>query len=209
LRADITERGVLVPVVTDQHGNVLDGHHRKEIAGELGIDYRTDVVQVADDDEARSVARMYNLARRHLTREQKRELIAEEIKARPDRSDREIGRMMRCDHKTVGSVRRELAGEIPHPAGLTPAQRTLADAHFALMRSRTLVMIADRQRFIIENDAAGEPLFGMFTLATAEDFVGLDTAVICEASRRFTQWACTSEQTRGVLWMDPDDWTPA
>lgn len=68
-------------------------------------------------------------------------------------------------------------------------------------------MIADRQRYITENHAEGKPLWGWWTLWTEEDLDGTDTAVLCEASRRFTQWACTSEQTRGVLWLDPDDWT--
>ena len=37
LKADIALRGVLVPVEYDEAGNVLDGHHRKRIAAELGI----------------------------------------------------------------------------------------------------------------------------------------------------------------------------
>jgi ParB-like chromosome segregation protein Spo0J len=115
LRADIAERGVLVPVVRDQHGNLLDGHHRVQVAEELGIDYRVDVVQVHDDGQARTLARTYNLSRRHLSRAQKRQLIADEITANPDRSDRDIGRLFGCDHKTVGSVRRELSGEFPQP----------------------------------------------------------------------------------------------
>lgn len=52
LRADIAERGVLVPIVRDQHGNILDGHHRVRIAEDLGITYRVDVVAVRDDAEA-------------------------------------------------------------------------------------------------------------------------------------------------------------
>lgn len=115
LRADIEVNGVLVPVVHDQHGNVLDGHHRAEIADSLGVAYRIDVVQVDDDAHARRLARVYNLTRRHLNRTQRRQLIADEIEADPTRSDREIGRLMGCDHKTVASVRRELGGEIPHP----------------------------------------------------------------------------------------------
>ncbi len=199
LRADIAERGVLVPVVTDQHGTILDGHHRKEIADDLGLEYRVDVVQVADDDEARSIARMYNLARRHLTREQKRDLIAAEIKAGPERSDREIGRLMRCDHKTVGSVRRELSGEFPRPREPSALPSgALADALFSLMKMRTLAMIAERQRFITENAAEGKPLFGMFTLHEETD--GMDPAAYRAASQRFAEWACTSESTRGVLW---------
>lgn len=115
LRQQIIEHGVLVPVVRDQHGNLLDGHHRVQIAEELGIGYRTDIVPVHDDDQARTLARTYNLARRHLSRAQKRQLVADEITANPDRSDREIGRLLGCDHKTVGSVRRELSGEFPQP----------------------------------------------------------------------------------------------
>jgi hypothetical protein len=115
LRADIEEHGVLVPVVRDQHGNVLDGHNRAAIADELGVDYRVDIVSVEDDRQARTIARQLNLARRHLSRAQKRQLIADEIEAAPDRSDREIARLMGCDHKTVGSVRRELRGELPRP----------------------------------------------------------------------------------------------
>ncbi len=41
LKDDIAQRGVMVPIEVDEHGNVLDGHHRKRIAEELGIGYRT------------------------------------------------------------------------------------------------------------------------------------------------------------------------
>lgn len=29
LKADIAERGVMVPIEYDEEGNILDGHHRK------------------------------------------------------------------------------------------------------------------------------------------------------------------------------------
>jgi ParB-like chromosome segregation protein Spo0J len=208
LRADIAERGVLVPVVADQHGNILDGHHRKEIADELGVGYRTDVLTVDGDDEARSLARMYNLARRHLTREQKRQLIAEEITATPGRSDREIGRMMRCDHKTVGSVRRELAGEIPHHAGLTPAQQQMARMLFAAIRARALrareVLLgaecADHER---PHRDCGCHAAGMWVLSEPGECDDLD--VYRDASQRFAEWALSSEDARGFLWDYADD----
>lgn len=41
-----------------------------------------------------------------LTGAQKRERITEAIAANPTASDREIGRLISCDHKTVGTVRR-------------------------------------------------------------------------------------------------------
>jgi ParB family chromosome partitioning protein len=116
LREDIAVHGILVPVLVDQHGNVLDGHHRQAIAAELGINCPTETRVVADDEAAYEIAFTLNLARRHLTREQKRVLIAAEIERRPDDSDRAIGRRLGCDHKTVGSVRR---GETPHPEPMT------------------------------------------------------------------------------------------
>jgi hypothetical protein len=57
-----------------------------------------------------------NALRRHLTREQKRELIAKVLKASPEKSDRHIAQMIKADHKTVSAVRQqaEARGEIPH-----------------------------------------------------------------------------------------------
>lgn len=75
LRASIERYGVLVPVVRDQHGNIIDGHHRARIADEMGVKYRVDIVSVADEDEARDIARHLNSRRRHLTGEQLREHI--------------------------------------------------------------------------------------------------------------------------------------
>jgi hypothetical protein len=56
-----------------------------------------------------------NIHRRHLKAEQKRELIADVLKAAPEKSDRQIGEMVKADHKTVGAVRaqQEATGEIP------------------------------------------------------------------------------------------------
>lgn len=76
LRASIERFGVLVPIHVDQHGRTLDGHHRRRLADELGVPYRVDVVQVADDDEAREIARTLNLDRRQISPEQRRELVA-------------------------------------------------------------------------------------------------------------------------------------
>lgn len=78
LRASIEKFGVLSPVTRDQHGNILDGHHRVRIAEELGIGIADDVViHVKDADEAREIARTLNADRRHLTPEQRRENVAE------------------------------------------------------------------------------------------------------------------------------------
>jgi len=107
LREDIAKNGVLVPVTVDQHGRVLDGHNRSAIADELGIDYPTVVVEVADDEAAMDLAVTLNGARRHLNQEQKRALIEHELIRRPDDSDRAISRRVGCSPTTVGTVRSE------------------------------------------------------------------------------------------------------
>lgn len=111
LRADIAANGVLVPVIKDQHGRILDGNHRAAIAAELGIDYPTITVRVKDDADAWDKAVALNCARRHLTREQVRELIASEIRRRPEQSDRAIARRVGCSPSTVGAVRAHLRVE--------------------------------------------------------------------------------------------------
>jgi hypothetical protein len=70
------------------------------------------------DDPASYVVSM-NVARRHLTQEQKRELVAKLLVAHPDKSDRQIAETTKTDHKTVGKVRRakEARGEIPQRRG--------------------------------------------------------------------------------------------
>ncbi len=115
LRADVAERGVVVPVVLDQYGRLLDGHHRRQVAAELGVECPSVVRRVRDNDEAADLAVTLNAARRHLSREQRQELVAAEIARRPGDSDRAIARRVGCDHKTVGAVRRGRSGEVPHP----------------------------------------------------------------------------------------------
>jgi len=71
LRADIAARGVQVPIEVDEDGNILDGHHRKRIADELGIDCPTIVRSGLSEADKRVHAGMLNLARRQLTDGQK------------------------------------------------------------------------------------------------------------------------------------------
>lgn len=77
LKADIALRGVMVPVEFDEQGNVLDGHHRLQACAELGItEYPATIRRGMTDDEKREHVLALNLERRHLTREQRRELVA-------------------------------------------------------------------------------------------------------------------------------------
>lgn len=111
LKADIQAHGIIVPIVVDQHGRVLDGHNRKAIAVELGIECPAETRHVVDDDEAADLAVTLNCARRHLTQEQKRDLIGAELHRRWDDSDRAIARRVGSSPTTVGTVRSELRQE--------------------------------------------------------------------------------------------------
>jgi len=78
LKEDIEKRGVMVPVEYDENGNVLDGHHRIKVCQELGITVWPRLIrQGMTDNEKRSHALMLNLARRHLTNEQRKPLWVE------------------------------------------------------------------------------------------------------------------------------------
>lgn len=117
LKADIASRGVLIPVEYDEGGEILDGHHRVRACEELGITgWPRFVRKGLSEAEKRVHARQLNLARRHLNGEQKRGLIADQLRETPEVSNRQIAAGLGVDDKTVGTVRSELVGraEIPH-----------------------------------------------------------------------------------------------
>jgi ParB-like chromosome segregation protein Spo0J len=116
LEQSITEHGVLVPITVDVDGVIIDGHHRQEIALRLGLKCMRRTVRDLTDEQKVSMALTLNVHRRHLTREQRRELLALSLKAEPEASDREHGRRTGTDNKTAAKVRTDLEGreEIPH-----------------------------------------------------------------------------------------------
>lgn len=100
LRASIRRFGVLSPVTRDQHGRILDGHHRVRIAAEEGVAIADDVViHVEDDDEAREIARTLNSDRRHLSEEQRR-AVAVDLR-RAGHSERAIAGALGVSQPTV------------------------------------------------------------------------------------------------------------
>ena len=117
LKADIKARGVMVPIEFDEQGNPLDGHHRLKICEELGItDYPKVIRAGMTEEEKRTHARKLNMARRHLSREQKRDLIREQLIETPEKSDRQIATALGVSHTTVNTTRNALesGGQIGH-----------------------------------------------------------------------------------------------
>jgi hypothetical protein len=117
LKADIAQRGVVVPIDVDENGEILDGHHRYRAWVENGKNEPPPMIvrEGLSEQEKRAFARKNNILRRHLTREQVRQLIAEQLKDSPEWADNRIAEELGVDHKTVGSVRDglEATWEIP------------------------------------------------------------------------------------------------
>jgi len=119
LKADIAQRGVQVPVEYDEDGNILDGYHRVRACQELGItDWPKVVRRGLTEEQKIEHALALNLHRRHLTREQRRELV---VRLRQQGwSLRRIAERLGVHHDTV---REDLLG-VGNP---TPATVTGAD----------------------------------------------------------------------------------
>jgi hypothetical protein len=125
-----------------------------------------------------------NIHRRHLTVEQKRELIGKLLKADPSKSDRQIAEKVNVDHKTVGSVRaeKESTGEIPQlkktvgkdrKARAKPKRRTIGDFKRDVAAKKAAVPKPPTETVVREAIAPDEQLallreFAAFVINRAE-----------------------------------------
>jgi hypothetical protein len=80
------------PLTIDQSRRIKKGEH----------------VEPQSDTDPYAYVVSANIHRRHLTAEQKRDLIAKLIKATPDKSDRQIAETVKASPTTVGAVRTEM-----------------------------------------------------------------------------------------------------
>lgn len=140
LEKSIREHGIQVPIVVDENGSVIDGHHRKEIADRLGLPCPRNTARDLDETGKRTLACSLNLDRRHLNREQKREVIAKSLMADPQLSNRQHAERVGASHPTVAAIRADLenSGDVEklstvtdslgrqQPARVGPAVNTVA-----------------------------------------------------------------------------------
>jgi hypothetical protein len=114
LVADIKTHGLRESIVTYQ-GKILDGRNRYRACHAARMQPYTEQGDGWIDDTAAYVISM-NIRRRHLTGEQKRELIEKLLKASPERSNNALAKVVKVDDKTVGAVRADLErrSEIPN-----------------------------------------------------------------------------------------------
>jgi ParB-like nuclease domain len=108
LRAHIEKHGVLVPVLVDENGSIIDGHHRAKLAAELGKECPREVIEGLSEDEKRLLAVKLNALRRNLTREQIDAAVALALRIAPERSDRQVAADLKLSPTTVGKTRAKL-----------------------------------------------------------------------------------------------------
>lgn len=96
LKADIEANGIRVPVMIDEDGNILDGHHRYQ----CDDDPPTVVVSGLRELEKKAFVIKANVARRNLSPDQKKELtraqqkLCKELKADKKYSQKELAVML-------------------------------------------------------------------------------------------------------------------
>jgi hypothetical protein len=134
LAADIAKHGLREPIkfLRPKAGGdllLLDGRNRVAATdraglpvygnGNLAIGH--EIIDEIDGFDPHAYVVSANLHRRHLTAEQKREVIKTLLKAAPTSSARQIAKIAKVSDKTVGAVRAKLKAraEIPHVETLT------------------------------------------------------------------------------------------
>jgi hypothetical protein len=112
---DVGARGLNESIVLFE-GMILDGRNRYRACTVAGIEARYREINFGSYAEARAYVISANIHRRHLTVEQRRELVEKLLKADPEQSDRQIAQIAKVSDKTVGATRRqaEARAEIPH-----------------------------------------------------------------------------------------------
>lgn len=150
LKADIITRGIQLPVLIDEDGEILDGHHRERIGKELGIEVPHELRAGLTHAQKIDLALSLNINRRHLTREQKRDLVERYLKAAPEKSDLQIAKVTGVSDKTVTARRRELEArsEIPNVAAKldTKGRKRRAKAARVVVHEDKRLEVSDESR---------------------------------------------------------------
>jgi hypothetical protein len=102
---------------------LLDGRNRLDAAGKnvVGADGFLTVPWRYHEGDPYDLVVSFNMNRRHLTEEQRREVIAKIIKAKPEASDRAIAKTVKRDHKVVARVRKKME----RTGAVAPVERRL------------------------------------------------------------------------------------
>lgn len=156
LRADIAKRGVIVPIIVNDRGEVIDGQHRLRIAVELGLPQNTIPFEVhagLSSEEERALAKDLNLHRRHLGREERREWVIR-LTTQHGLSVRQIAEHTNLPKSTVDRDLTECSGV---PFG-TPEHVTGSDCKTYPSTKPTAETLNARQERVKEAKAEGQSI---------------------------------------------------
>jgi ParB-like chromosome segregation protein Spo0J len=116
LVADIRENGLRQEedIDVDVAGRIIDGRNRYLACIEAGVEPRFYTRRFREEAALAAFIISKNVHRRHLTAEQKRDLIAKLLIADPTKSDRAIAKIAKASPTTVGTVRAkgEASGDV-------------------------------------------------------------------------------------------------
>lgn len=119
LKADIAAHGQAFPIVHDQNGVTLDGHHRERILAELGIKPKIEQRSFGSDAERTAFVLSANLQRRQMTMEDRQALaVSLSIKGK---TQAEIAKELGVSQRTISEDLRDLevTSNSPHPKTAT------------------------------------------------------------------------------------------
>jgi ParB-like chromosome segregation protein Spo0J len=177
LAADIEKNGLSTRIIlwpnVDNKLSLIDGRNRLDALALLGLlvvdekgclglksrpnDHPWEFECAYRDSDPYVLALSYNVHRRHLTAEQKRDLIAKLLEAQPEKSDRQIAFTVKADHKTVSAVRseKEGRGEIPHVEARTDSKGRKQPAKKSKKKSKRFQATVSAAELADELAAAG------------------------------------------------------
>lgn len=141
LAADIEKNGIQQPIVWLK-GQLLDGRNRVAAVHRIADASRRDALLQAWANGKKCILLPFhpdpvayvvsaNIHRRHLTAARKREIVAELLRQKPERSDRATARIANVSHPTVATVRADLeqTGDVEKPSTRTDTAGRQQPAH--------------------------------------------------------------------------------
>jgi ParB-like chromosome segregation protein Spo0J len=108
--------GAVLPIVADDHGNIIDGHRCYRTYQRHNVKEVFVVVLMGLTDEEKQQAVALNSNRRSLSMDHKKTIMWQFLRENAKLSARYLGRILGVDHKTAQAVKNEMVagGEIPH-----------------------------------------------------------------------------------------------
>jgi hypothetical protein len=116
LEEAVLATGPVLPITTDEWGNIIDGHRCYRVYKKHKIkEVFVTVLKGLTDEQKRHLAVALNANRRHLTMDKKKAIIRQFLTENPKLSARRLGRLVGVDHHTAQDVKNAMieGGEIP------------------------------------------------------------------------------------------------